>query len=138
MAGLGISRVTDITRLDRLGLSVHASVRPRGRSLCVHAGKGMRPEESRVGALMEAVELALAELDGERLSGAEFKRDQARANRRVGGGPDKAGAGALLRRPKHLGKKVLQHLAAVFVLVEVEAAPKLRGQLPGIKRVLDG
>ncbi|MCA3242790.1 MAG: YcaO-like family protein [Rubrivivax sp.] len=73
MAGLGISRVTDITRLDRLGLSVHASVRPRGRSLCVHAGKGMRPEESRVGALMEAVELALAELDGERPPDGHFE-----------------------------------------------------------------
>ena len=56
MPALGISRVTDITRLDRLGLPVHASVRPRGRTLRVHAGKGMLVDEARVGALMEAVE----------------------------------------------------------------------------------
>lgn len=57
----GISRVTDITRLDRLGLPVHASVRPRGRALCVHAGKGLGRDDSRIGALMEALEFAVAE-----------------------------------------------------------------------------
>ncbi len=63
MPALGISRVTDITRVDRLGLPVFASVRPRGRALCVHAGKGLRADEARVGALMEAVEYAAAEPD---------------------------------------------------------------------------
>lgn len=61
MPALGISRVTDITRMDRLGLPVFASVRPRGRALCVHAGKGVRALEAQVGALMEAVEYAAAE-----------------------------------------------------------------------------
>lgn len=61
MQALGISRVTDITRMDRLGLPVHASVRPRGQALCVHAGKGLAAAESRVGALMEALEYAVAE-----------------------------------------------------------------------------
>ena len=61
MTDLGISRVTDITRMDRLGLPVSASVRPRGTTLRVHAGKGIRPEEARVGALMEAIEYAVAE-----------------------------------------------------------------------------
>jgi ribosomal protein S12 methylthiotransferase accessory factor len=58
---LGISRVTDITRMDRLGLPVYASVRPRGQTLRVHAGKGVRPLDAQVGALMEAVEYAAAE-----------------------------------------------------------------------------
>jgi ribosomal protein S12 methylthiotransferase accessory factor len=58
---LGISRVTDITRMDRLGLPVFASVRPRGQALRVHAGKGVRPLDAQVGALMEAVEYAAAE-----------------------------------------------------------------------------
>lgn len=62
MARLGIVRVTDITRLDRLGVPVFASVRPRGQTLRVHAGKALHPEEARVGALMEAIEFALAEL----------------------------------------------------------------------------
>lgn len=57
----GISRVTDITHMDQLGLPVFASVRPRGQVLCVHAGKGLRPDEARIGALMEALEFAVAE-----------------------------------------------------------------------------
>jgi ribosomal protein S12 methylthiotransferase accessory factor len=61
MGQLGITRVTDITRLDKLGLPVHASVRPRGRGLRVHAGKGLRAAESRIGALMEAIEFAAAD-----------------------------------------------------------------------------
>jgi ribosomal protein S12 methylthiotransferase accessory factor len=58
---LGISRVTNITRLDRLGVPVYTSVRPRGRVLRVHAGKGVRDVEARAGALMEALEFAVAE-----------------------------------------------------------------------------
>jgi ribosomal protein S12 methylthiotransferase accessory factor len=61
MPALGISRVTDITRMDRLGLPVFTSVRPRGQVLRVHAGKGLRPIDAEVGALMEAVEYAAAE-----------------------------------------------------------------------------
>lgn len=61
--GLGISRVTDITRLDRVGVPVFASIRPSAAegSLCVNAGKGLRPIEAEVGAYMEAIEFALAE-----------------------------------------------------------------------------
>lgn len=61
MGPLGISRVTDITRMDRLGLPVFASVRPRSLTLRVNAGKGLRESEARVGALMEAIEHAAAE-----------------------------------------------------------------------------
>jgi len=60
---LGISRVTDVTRLDRVGVPVYCSIRPtaaRG-SLCVNAGKGLHPIEAEVGAYMEAIEFALAE-----------------------------------------------------------------------------
>ena len=60
---MGVSRVTDITRLDRLGLPVYAGVRPRGRTLRVHAGKGLEADEARIGALMESIELAWAERD---------------------------------------------------------------------------
>jgi ribosomal protein S12 methylthiotransferase accessory factor len=60
---LGITRVTDITRLDRVGIPVYASIRPGAAvgSLCVNAGKGLRPIEAEVGAYMEAIEFALAE-----------------------------------------------------------------------------
>jgi ribosomal protein S12 methylthiotransferase accessory factor len=60
---LGISRVTDITRLDWVGVPVFASIRPDAQpgSLCVNAGKGITAEEARVGAYMEAIEYAFAE-----------------------------------------------------------------------------
>jgi ribosomal protein S12 methylthiotransferase accessory factor len=63
MDRLGITRVTDITRLDRIGIPVYASIRPGARkgSLCVNAGKGFTPEEARAGAMMEAIEFAMAE-----------------------------------------------------------------------------
>lgn len=60
---LGVSRVTDITRLDCVGVPVFASIRPNAQpgSLCVNAGKGITVEEARVGAYMEAIEYAFAE-----------------------------------------------------------------------------
>lgn len=63
-ARVGISRVTDITRLDRVGVPVCASIRPGARagSLCVNAGKGLVPLEAKVGVYMEAIEFACAEL----------------------------------------------------------------------------
>ncbi|MBV8468005.1 MAG: YcaO-like family protein [Burkholderiales bacterium] len=62
-AELGITRVTDITRLDSVGVPVCASIRPNAAtgSLCVNAGKGMSVLEARVGAYMEAIEFACAE-----------------------------------------------------------------------------
>lgn len=64
---LGISRVTDITRLDRLGIPVFTSVRPDSHTICVHAGKGLQPIEACVGAYMEAIEFAMAEPGRSRL-----------------------------------------------------------------------
>jgi ribosomal protein S12 methylthiotransferase accessory factor len=62
-AQLGITRVTEITRLDYAGVPVFASIRPEALpgSLCVNAGKGVRAAEARVGAYMEAIEYAFAE-----------------------------------------------------------------------------
>jgi ribosomal protein S12 methylthiotransferase accessory factor len=62
-ARLGVSRVTDTTRLDSVGIPVFASIRPGAveGSLCVNAGKGVRPIEAEVGAHMEAIEFAVAE-----------------------------------------------------------------------------
>lgn len=62
----GITRVTDITRLDRIGIPVFAAIRPGAhpQSLCVHAGKGLTAEDACVGAWMEAIEYAVAEPGG--------------------------------------------------------------------------
>jgi ribosomal protein S12 methylthiotransferase accessory factor len=60
---LAITRVTDTTWLDYLGIPVFASIRPDATpgSLCVNAGKGVRALEAEVGAYMEAIEFATAE-----------------------------------------------------------------------------
>jgi len=61
LASHGVRRVVDVTPLDRVGLPVFVSIRPEGRTLAVHAGKGSTPGEARVSAVMEALEFAVAE-----------------------------------------------------------------------------
>lgn len=60
---LGVTRVTDTTRLDKVGMPVYAAVRPGATqgSLCVSSGKALTPSEARLGAICEAAELASAE-----------------------------------------------------------------------------
>jgi ribosomal protein S12 methylthiotransferase accessory factor len=57
----GVTRLADVTRLDVLELPVFQAVRPWGRGLSVHQGKGLTREAAMVGALMEAVECDHAE-----------------------------------------------------------------------------
>ncbi|MBV4480743.1 YcaO-like family protein [Pseudomonas khavaziana] len=67
---LGITRVTDTTWLDRIGIPVFASIRPDALkgSLCVNAGKGLRPAEAKIGAYMEAIEFSLAQYNTAQLT----------------------------------------------------------------------
>jgi ribosomal protein S12 methylthiotransferase accessory factor len=54
----GITRVADITNLDRIGIPVFSSIRPmadRG-AVSVYNGKGATPVEARVSAMMEGLE----------------------------------------------------------------------------------
>ena len=57
----GITRVGEITGLDRIGLPVWIAVRPNARSLSVSQGKGLTDSAAKVSAAMEALELAHAE-----------------------------------------------------------------------------
>ncbi|HMG48618.1 MAG TPA: YcaO-like family protein [Allosphingosinicella sp.] len=57
----GVTRLADVTGLDRLGLPVWQAVRPAGKSLSVHQGKGASPEAAKIGALCEAIEAHCAE-----------------------------------------------------------------------------
>ncbi|NEN91742.1 MAG: hypothetical protein F6K48_23705 [Okeania sp. SIO3H1] len=68
-AQLGITRVTNITRLDCIGIPVFASIRPSAMvgSLCVNAGKGASEQEAKVSAFMEAIEFAMAEFSASHL-----------------------------------------------------------------------
>jgi ribosomal protein S12 methylthiotransferase accessory factor len=57
----GITRVANVTGLDRIGLPVVLVTRPNSRSVAVSQGKGTSLEAAKVSALMEAIELWHAE-----------------------------------------------------------------------------
>ncbi len=60
-ADAGVTRLAEVTRLDRFGLPVWQAVRPMSRALSVHQGKGATDAEAQLGALLEAVESHSAE-----------------------------------------------------------------------------
>jgi ribosomal protein S12 methylthiotransferase accessory factor len=60
-ARCGVTRLADVTQLDRIGVPVYQAVRPWSRALSVHQGKGLDPAVAQIGALMEAVESDHAE-----------------------------------------------------------------------------
>lgn len=69
----GITRVADITNLDRVGIPVFSSIRPTAQegAVSVYNGKGATPAEARVSAVMEGIERYSAEIhDHEIVTGA--------------------------------------------------------------------
>ena len=60
-AKAGVTRVADLTGLDRLDIPVVQAVRPMGKSLSTTMGKGMDLDAAITGAIMEAVEVYCAE-----------------------------------------------------------------------------
>ncbi|HPE62628.1 MAG TPA: YcaO-related McrA-glycine thioamidation protein [Methanothrix sp.] len=60
----GITRVADITNLDRIGIPVFSSIRPAADkgAISVYNGKGATPAEARVSAMMEGIERYSAEV----------------------------------------------------------------------------
>lgn len=62
MDAYGATRITDTTRLDRIGIPVFAAIRPRAGlgSVSVTSGKSPDRDTAKVGALAEAYELACA------------------------------------------------------------------------------
>jgi ribosomal protein S12 methylthiotransferase accessory factor len=72
----GITRVADITNLDRIGIPVFSSIRPmadRG-AISVYNGKGATPTEARVSAMMEGLERYSAEIRDRQLRIERFSR----------------------------------------------------------------
>lgn len=67
---LGISRVTETTRLDSIGIPVAIAIRPSAEkgSLIVTAGKGLAAIEAKTGAAMESIEIAFSEVKNSNLS----------------------------------------------------------------------
>jgi YcaO-like protein with predicted kinase domain len=56
-ATAGLTRLANITGLDRIGVPVVLAVRPNGRVLSVAAGKGLTLAAANVSAAMEAIEI---------------------------------------------------------------------------------
>ncbi len=57
----GITRLADVTGLDRIGIPVWMAVRPNSKTLAVSQGKGLDEPAAQASAVMEAAELATAE-----------------------------------------------------------------------------
>lgn len=58
---IGISRIAEVTWLDSIGLHVYQAFRPYSKNLVVSQGKGLRPEEAEISAIMESMEFYHAE-----------------------------------------------------------------------------
>jgi len=64
----GITRVADITNLDRIGIPVFSCIRPTAEAgaITVYNGKGASVEESRISAIMEGIERYSSEMHDRR------------------------------------------------------------------------
>jgi ribosomal protein S12 methylthiotransferase accessory factor len=64
----GITRVADITSLDRIGIPVFSCIRPTAMdgAITVYNGKGATVEESRISAIMEGIERYSSEIHDRR------------------------------------------------------------------------
>jgi len=65
----GITRVADITNLDRIGIPVFSCIRPTAGegAVTVYNGKGATIEESRISAIMEGIERYSSEIHNRRI-----------------------------------------------------------------------
>ncbi|UEC43272.1 MAG: Putative methanogenesis marker protein 1 [Methanothrix sp.] len=72
----GITRVADITDLDRIGIPVFSSIRPGAEkgAISVYNGKGATPAEARVSAMMEGIERYSAEVHDRKLQVETFSK----------------------------------------------------------------
>jgi ribosomal protein S12 methylthiotransferase accessory factor len=78
-SAMGITRIGNVTGLDRIGIPVTTAIRPNSRSVSVAQGKGPTLAQAMASALMEAAE----GFHGERLD-ARFRYTSARTLRRQG------------------------------------------------------
>jgi ribosomal protein S12 methylthiotransferase accessory factor len=88
----GITRLADVTGLDRIGIPVWLAIRPNGRSLSGGQGKGATDLAAQASAVMESIETWHAERlpPGETASFAALGRARALDPARLDPGPDRA------------------------------------------------
>ncbi|MDR2967830.1 MAG: YcaO-related McrA-glycine thioamidation protein [Methanobacteriaceae archaeon] len=60
---VGITRITEITHLDRVGIPVYSAIRPTAQDggVSIYAGKGVKKEQAKASAMMEGFERYSAE-----------------------------------------------------------------------------
>lgn len=63
---IGVTRIANITDLDRIGIPVFSSIRPSAAegAISVYSGKGANETQARISAIMESFERCLAERSG--------------------------------------------------------------------------
>jgi len=63
---IGVTRIADITNLDRLGIPVFSAIRPSAAkgAISIYSGKGSTEQRARISAIMESFERCLAERPG--------------------------------------------------------------------------
>lgn len=76
---IGITRLGNVTGLDRIGIPVTVAVRPNSRSFSVSQGKGLGLPQALTSAMMEAIELFHGEELKERTVVASFRELSAEA-----------------------------------------------------------
>ncbi|MDH7593566.1 MAG: YcaO-related McrA-glycine thioamidation protein [Methanomicrobiales archaeon] len=72
----GVTRVADITQLDRVGIPVYSCIRPTAEmgAISVYNGKGATKLAAKVSAMMEGIERYSAELKGRKLFVQSFSK----------------------------------------------------------------
>jgi ribosomal protein S12 methylthiotransferase accessory factor len=82
MPTVGVTRVAEITGLDRMGIPVFSTIRPtaEGGAVSVYNGKGVTKEEARVSAMMEAIERYSAEVRDRELLVDSYSRFSEKEN----------------------------------------------------------
>lgn len=73
LAANHVTRCADLTGLDRIGIPVYCAIRPKGKTMQVANGKGLRHVDAKVSALMEAVEVFHAENPACELRAASYR-----------------------------------------------------------------
>ncbi len=61
LSAMGITRVANVTGLDRIGVPVIMVTRPNARSIAVSQGKGLKLDAAKASGVMEAIEVYHAE-----------------------------------------------------------------------------
>lgn len=75
MDGIGVTEVTDITHLDRIGIPCFSAIRPGAAigGVRVHSGKGKDLVQAKVSAMMEAIERHSGEYHGDPMDYASYE-----------------------------------------------------------------